>query len=366
MPTLRERILSALTDSPAQPAPWFASTPQEQNLNQAYPQVDNALGAILSAPFHSARNLVQSHLAEYQPGMSVGDMPQTMQALPEAAMNMIGGGTPFAQSGAAGIFGGRLARTADKAALARAEDLAGRGANREQIWNDTGWFKGADDKWRFEINDFNSTLNPHSYGMNGMPTNAITAKTAGQLWHGPLYDAYPNLRNSEMTVEKALEANGLQRSASSSPTGAEQFKVFAKDPVEGRSVALHELQHGVQDREGFAAGGDPAAIRRGYNSILQDHEDQIAAINEQLKKMPAAHRRDELFSMRQELVNEIQRISGPHGIGAWERGADEYKRLAGEVEARNVMRRMDMTQAERRATPPWVTEDIPLINQIVR
>jgi len=40
-------------------------------------------------------------------------------------------------------------------------------------------------------------------------------------------------------------------------------------------------------------------------------------------------------------------------------------RLAGDVEARNVVRRMDMTPAERRDTPPWETEDVPRDQQIV-
>jgi hypothetical protein len=44
----------------------------------------------------------------------------------------------------------------------------------------------------------------------------------------------------------------------------------------------------------------------------------------------------------------------------------QYRRLAGEVEARNVQKRMDMDAATRRATPPWSTEDVPRDQQIVR
>jgi hypothetical protein len=45
---------------------------------------------------------------------------------------------------------------------------------------------------------------------------------------------------------------------------------------------------------------------------------------------------------------------------------DQYRALAGEVEARNVQTRMDMDAATRRATPPWATEDVPRDQQIVR
>ena len=43
-----------------------------------------------------------------------------------------------------------------------------------------------------------------------------------------------------------------------------------------------------------------------------------------------------------------------------------YRSLAGEVEARNVQARMDMTPDERRARPPWETQDVPDDMQIIR
>ncbi len=45
---------------------------------------------------------------------------------------------------------------------------------------------------------------------------------------------------------------------------------------------------------------------------------------------------------------------------------ESYRRLAGEVEARNVQKRMNMTPEQRRVMPPWATEDIPREQQIVR
>lgn len=43
-----------------------------------------------------------------------------------------------------------------------------------------------------------------------------------------------------------------------------------------------------------------------------------------------------------------------------------YRRLSGEVEARNVQARSRMTPGERRLTPPWETQDTPDADQIVR
>lgn len=45
---------------------------------------------------------------------------------------------------------------------------------------------------------------------------------------------------------------------------------------------------------------------------------------------------------------------------------DLYRRHAGEVESRNVQSRMNMTPEERRASPPWLTQDVPDAQQIIR
>ncbi len=42
-----------------------------------------------------------------------------------------------------------------------------------------------------------------------------------------------------------------------------------------------------------------------------------------------------------------------------------YRAVSGEVEARNVQTRLKMTAAERRATPPEDTEDIPRSQQTI-
>ena len=55
--------------------------------------------------------------------------------------------------GMAGIFAGPNAKTANLVALKEAENLAAKGADNEAIRQATGWFKGMDGKWRFEIPD---------------------------------------------------------------------------------------------------------------------------------------------------------------------------------------------------------------------
>jgi len=51
------------------------------------------------------------------------------------------------------VFAGPRAATADLKALDRAKRLAATKTDPDTIWNQTGWFKLGDNKWRFEIPD---------------------------------------------------------------------------------------------------------------------------------------------------------------------------------------------------------------------
>jgi hypothetical protein len=239
-------------------------------------------------------------------GQAAYDYGQTGQYNPapimESALTAMTGGMPMAQAGAAGIFGGKLAKTADHAALAKAEDMAAKGAPREQIWNDTGWFKGADDKWRFEIDDSASRMNPNTY-QGGMPDAVQRGPAAGQLWHNEMFDAYPVLRGDELSVSRgpvrgsyvgALEYDTRGNVVGRFPGTA---NVRAETVPQAKSVALHEMQHAIQYMEDFAKGAD-------FNRV----------------------------------------------------GRKAYQEAPGEIEARNVQRRMFMNKDERRASPPWKTE----------
>ena len=48
-----------------------------------------------------------------------------------------------------GVFAGINALTADKEALAKAQQMIAQGVDPAQVWKETGWGKGVDGKWRF-------------------------------------------------------------------------------------------------------------------------------------------------------------------------------------------------------------------------
>lgn len=208
------------------------------------------------------------------------------------AMAGMAGGLP---SNSVGIFGGKLAKTADHAALARAEQMAAQGVDRDTIWKDTGWGRGVDGQWRFEIDD--SAMPP----MEFLPDKRLLAE---KIY--PQHEANKAYPGIEIASDPAVSINGGLASSSVGPTGRLLIGINSRlDPDTRRSAYLHEMQHsGPQATEGFARGGS-------------------------------------MFD-------------------------PEYSRLAGEVEARTVQKRANMTADERRARPMWYDYDVPENQQIVR
>ncbi len=267
-------------------------------------------------------------------------------------------------------FAGEKAATADKGALARAKDMAKAGASRDDIWRETGWFQGVDKKWRFEIDDSKAFYRG---------SKAAGGSYADEVFlHQQLYEAYPTLRGIRIS-----EAGELSEPGSGSWSRAEN-RIVAFGGDKG-SLTSHEMQHAIQDVEGFARGSNPDNPRwkSEYDAIrgnvleasavvdvhglvirnkmsFDDAVDQVAELSkinkERLWRRAKEYDPDEAWERFRDLSRQMQRADP----------MDRYHHTAGEVEARNVQRRMTMTPEERRSTPPWMTQDVADEEQIVR
>jgi hypothetical protein len=249
------------------------------------------------------------------------------------------------------IFGGVGAKTADRGALMLAQEMAERGIDKNEIWKKTGWFKNeADNRWRFEIPDNTSQIGRIAAGDLTLDGEAV-GKAPQVILHDKLYGAYPDLKDAVVSANLG---------AFNKPRG--QFVPFedmapditaASNELKGPSgvhgILLHELQHGVQESEGFAPGSAIPEITRGtpawdvYQKARNDIKEHMASMG---LSGPIPKDLDDQAKM---YVRQFL-----------------YQRSAGEVEARNVQKRMAMTPEERVATPPWETQDFPYDKQIVR
>lgn len=282
------------------------------------------------------------------------------------AASMAGG----APRGALGMFGGRMAKTADHDALARAEKMAAGGASRDDIWRETGWFAGPDGKWRFEIDDSGAALRD-PFESDDLTQRLISASidspnipvpTAASLddvlSHAELGRAYPGIPDAGVYFDNMGRTKGRYNTDIDAITLDSGDSVFAPDLQ--RSTALHELQHAVQSREGFAGGGGHAGPyrdgERGY--VIRKNADH---------RMAPPARSDNPYAAGAFVPDEAEAL---RSATEWADGPDGrywlYQRLAGEAEARNVQKRRDYTPEQRRATPPWETLDVPEDELIVR
>jgi hypothetical protein len=248
---------------------------------------------------------------------------------PQAAMTLAGMGAPAAEAGAAGIFGGRMAQGADLGLLQKAQQLDMKGYPSSEIHFNTGWFKGVDGKWRFEIPDQNA----------GMQTIGAP-NLGGAMDHPELYKNYPNLASRPVVWDKSAGNAGYSSDGTFhlSPNNVDT-------PTDLRS-AMHESQHAVQNLEGFSPGTNPTAMME-------------PTINEYQKRgyltpQQADRAKNEWAVPNAEIANLLNTTAH-----------ETYMRHAGEVEARNVGDRQPFSNLARQQAPPMSTQDRPSYQQIV-
>ena len=118
---------------------------------------------------------------------------------------------------------------------------------------------------------------------------------------------------------------------------------------------LHELQHAIQSREGWAMGGAPSEAKTG--KLRKFYVKELHKILQNKKRFPL----DEYFRVLE--TNDIKKVvtnfrnthPEAYKLIADEAATKVYYRFAGEAEARNVEYRRNFSDATRRRIPPWET-----------
>lgn len=157
--------------------------------------------------------------------------------------------------------------------MAKAAAMFDAGVNEGTIYNETGVFKGADGKLRYEIRDDASTIN------TDVSKPAVFLDDF--LDHPELFETYPSLGGVRVRFED--DTSGYL--GSYLPNADEIRLKTGRTPEETRSTLLHEIQHAVQNREGFSGGSnlsmslDQAADFA--NKVLTSTEAKALAYNSQ-------------------------------------------------------------------------------------
>ena len=288
----------------------------------------------------------------------------------------------------------------------------------------TGWERGADGKWRYEIPDgiyhpkgdaeLKKALAKQPWGeeLNGLSDrildgeglskeeterfNELAEKEAAfkadylkkekphladWLENDELFKAYPELKRVGIvfTDNMPKEQAGYYDSKSNTIT------VNTNSSEDTASIIAHEVQHAIQRYEGFATGGNLKVAmeylsgnKRADVKIKQQlayklSQEKGLGLSEEEVNSLIGHLEYEDIS-DDELQKQIDALCQKHNItedqlediypmdSVWH---EAYNRISGETEARNVQKRMSMTAEERRASLAADTEDVARDSQIL-
>jgi hypothetical protein len=275
-------------------------------------------------------------------------------------------------------FAGARAATADTHALVTAQDRLDAGEDPETVRQETGWFKGNDGRMRFEISDADALLKSDTSGAEGRRTigqmfplgyyGDEVGLTVGRMLHHPaLFAAYPAIADIKVKMVYDLRGDDVKGSFNpSTNTITLNQNASWRDAM---STLLHEIQHGIQNIEGFAMGDSQERLAK----TMPD----VQAINDAKLLARFMERGESAFDARQRFMRYMGRDPNPQGVYLAERNEpneiarmastplDAYKRNAGEVEARNTQARQKLTADQRRATSPSQTADVADADVIV-
>lgn len=271
-----------------------------------------------------------------------------------------------AREGGKMSFAGKKAKTASAKNLALAEAMEEDGASREEIWRETGWIRGADGQWRFEVDDSKAEFRPNgdarlmgeqryrrleeltdkwgdSFEKGGEPLTeaeeaemeALQEEYSDRVWekkyelqdflkHEELYEAYPLLRHTSVRFEK-LDPGVKGKFDKRNGAIILSDSLFGKGP----ETLLHEIQHIIQKYEGFQGGTSPEYwARRDYESGDRLQERLQQEYDDILNGLTKEEQND--YIRYQEIDGELERLfysEKPGDTEKYDRMDAEHDRL---------------------------------------
>ncbi|MCP4569084.1 MAG: hypothetical protein GY841_16035 [FCB group bacterium] len=252
-----------------------------------------------------------------------------------------------------------------------------------KIHKATGWFLGWDNKWRFEIDDSRIKIKPE-----GLEEKRIQSLTE-VVEHPTLFDAYPQLKDVSVEIDykhsKLSEVFNQEGTGSLSKLhGYQHIKVKAKNPVDAKETLLHEIQHAVQEIEGFARGTSLKSLRNPQTQLwwaknikigrelMSAHGYTAEKAVEQMKSSANYEGYEKYIDVASidnppiDLDAAIKKYSDRVAKGEKWSPMGQYLRFMGEIEARDTASRADLTPEQRKQQKPYKSQGIAKEDAIIR
>jgi hypothetical protein len=312
-----------------------------------------------------AGELNQQTAAAAQEGVNYGPASQALGQTLAGAYNPVG------------MFIGPNAATFNKIMAVKAQELEKLGKTAEEIWQQTGTFRGPDKQWRQEISDKGSKITEDVY--NQISANKEFKGPMGQaLQHEELYKAYPESARIPTVMYADEVPSGSVLRGKEGTFQVPQITVGGPSSMSQRSTGLHEIQHAIQQKEGFARGGNvnEYAIGPMFDKTARDLTSDLSQV---VTGGVSAKPLEVLQGLKYTDPKDIEPIIKKYGF----KNIDEvksfiydenerrtplgqYLRTAGEAEARATQKRRNLTNEERRAIFPLKSYDVPIRELIFR
>ena len=296
--------------------------------------------------------------------------------------------------GFAGEKGVRTRGMTDKQAsnLATAKIMDANGELRSDIWYTTGWLRGADNQWRTEFSDRDAKMTLDKVAPGGKVEMNKPYRLGDVLSHLPLYRLYPELADYTVSFDADLEP----RHAAFSPVG--KFILMSGQQPDDVATLLHEIQHAIQEIEGFGRGGSPedmdvynvnvaekfyklstfrantdeqeASILQYYRAVETLHNARVSRFK--IKTSPSGYTIDDrsnadkaFYTAQRNAEIAFINMLGKMGVSEAQVQQEMYLLISGEVEARDVEARREYNNELRRQVVPGEGEGISNDMQLV-
>ena len=313
---------------------------------------------------------------------SFGDPKQPFKVTDKKALSEL---TQMTQSGLlgmaeVGMFIGAGSKAFDKAMAFTATKLEKKGVSPQEIWKETGTVRGPDGMWRQEISDKLTTLKgqPYKDVIMGAYDRGVL-KTGDQLYkttvddvffHHGLKEAYPEVMN----IETQMMRKGSDAKGSLSTGGKNQVLQVREDLLAepARSTMLHELQHAIQEKEGFGVGGNTDTMDRMIGKVkdrafLIKEKDEYKVAEQELNKLADDFftnkiSKEDFYAGEQALLQKYPVMNEYRDASDMVQyfgndPSDAYRRLMGEAEARLTQTRRNLSPEERKQYFPFEFQD---------
>ena len=306
------------------------------------------------------------------------------------------------EQGAENLSNSDYGRLNEASYLVTAKEMEQQGATPQRIWEETGWARGADGKWRSELEYNTIQLNDFVYNkllvkdpalareynsVLSTPFQSRTAKDnqfiADVLKQNPtlfndlrvrdvvsdplFYAAYPDLAHLPVKVTKSMHENAYYNPREQTLYINES--VVTEPEALARTI-VKPMQQMIQHYEGFEQS--ISAMKGDVEDALVDKYKEAVDMVTEIEGMKLNDYNKNIYSLLYTVFMDKYGCS-PKQFMEYFPGVDEYimyrmtgkpQSFAGNVEARNVLRRQSMSDVDRMMKSPQATEDYPAGRQL--